>query len=94
MKVKIKYFAHLREITGKREDLVELEEDTSVGKLLEALSNKYGEKFREYIYGLGEFEGVSLNFLLNGRNISLDKMFETKLQDGDVLSILPPVAGG
>ncbi|MEM2850054.1 MAG: ubiquitin-like small modifier protein 1 [Candidatus Bathyarchaeia archaeon] len=94
MKVKIKYFAYLREITGKREDLVELEEDTSVGKLLEALSNKYGEKFREYIYGLGEFEGVSLNFLLNGRNISLDKMFETKLQDGDVLSILPPVAGG
>lgn len=94
MKVKVRYFAQLREITGKREDLVELEEGTSIGRLLEILSNKYGEKFREYIYGLGEFEGISLNFLLNGRNISLGAMFETKLQDGDVLSILPPVAGG
>jgi len=46
------------------------------------------------LYGVGEFEGLSLNFLLNGRNVSLDKGFETKLQDGAVLSILPPVAGG
>ncbi len=94
MKVKIRYFALLRELTGKREELVELEEDTSVGKLLETLSAKYGGRFRDYLYGVGEFEGLSLNFLLNGRNVSLDKGFETKLQDGDVLSILPPVAGG
>jgi molybdopterin synthase sulfur carrier subunit len=94
MKVKIRYFALLRELTGKREELVELEEDASVGKLLETLSAKYGGKFRDYLYGVGEFEGLSLNFLLNGRNVSLDKGFETKLQDGDVLSILPPVAGG
>jgi molybdopterin synthase sulfur carrier subunit len=94
MKVKIRYFALLRELTGKREELVELEEDASVGKLLETLSIKYGGRFRDYLYGVGEFEGLSLNFLLNGRNVSLDKGFETKLQDGDVLSILPPVAGG
>ncbi len=94
MKVKIRYFAFLRELTGKREELIELEEDTSVGKLLETLSAKYGEKFRDYLYGVGEFEGLTLNFLLNGRNISLDEGFNTKLQDGDVLSILPPVAGG
>jgi|YelNatPaOPRAMG01_1025707.scaffolds.fasta_scaffold00131_67 molybdopterin synthase sulfur carrier subunit len=94
MKVKIRYFAFLRELTGKREELVELEEGISIGKLLETLSVKYGEKFRDYLYGVGEFEGLSLNFLLNGRNISLDEGFNTKLQDGDVLSILPPVAGG
>lgn len=94
MKVKVRYFALLREFTGKREDLVELEEDTSVGELLETLSAKYGEKFRDYLYGVGEFEGLSINILLNGRNISLNEGFKTKLQDGDVLSILPPVAGG
>ncbi|MEM2848968.1 MAG: MoaD family protein [Candidatus Bathyarchaeia archaeon] len=81
MKVKVRYFALLREFTGKREDLIELEENTSVGKLLEILSAKYGKKFREYLYGVGEFEGSSLNFLLNGRNISLNEGFETKLQD-------------
>ncbi len=84
----------MREFTGRREDLIELEEGTSVGELLEMLSAKYGEKFRDYLYGVGEFEGLSLNFLLNGRNISLSEGFKTKLQDGDVLSILPPVAGG
>lgn len=94
MSVKVKYFALLREITGKREEDIEVAEGTCVDELLEKLSAKYGKRFRDYVYGLGEFKRLTLTFLLNGRNIELMDGFKTKLKDGDTLSILPPVAGG
>lgn len=94
MRVKVKYFALLRELAGKREEDVEVDEETRVEELLEKLSERYGERFRDYVYGVGEFNGLTLTFLLNGRNIELMDGFKTKLRDGDTLSILPPVVGG
>ena len=95
MEVKVRFFTNLREIVNKREETVTF---TSGGKVtvdlvLRTLSEKYGDPFKEYVYDgeTGQPKGF-LQFLVNG-NSTLNGL-ETELKDGDVLAILPPVAGG
>ena len=94
MKVEIKFFTSLREITGKKVDRIQSQSTISVGELMILLSEKYGKNFREYIYNKkGEVQGF-LSFLVNGKNINIMQGFDTKLQENDVVAILPPVGGG
>jgi len=94
MKVEVKFFTSLREITGKKVDEVQLQNVITVEELLTLLSEKYGKKFREYIYNKKGEPQEFLSFLVNGTNINNIKGFDIKLKDGDVVAILPPVGGG
>ena len=95
MKVTIKFFTTLREMTGKREDEIEVSDTfLTVKGLLNRLSEKYGPKFVDYVY---EEEGKArsyLQFLINGKSITTLQGFETRLRDGDKVAIIPPVGGG
>ena len=94
MKVEVKFFTSLREITGKKVDELQLQTAITVDELLTLLSEKYGKNFREYIYNKkGDVQGF-LSFLVNGKNINIIQGFDTKLQENDVVAILPPVGGG
>ncbi len=94
MKVEVKFFTSLREITGKKMDEIQLQNTITVDELLTLLSEKYGKNFREYIYNKkGDVQGF-LSFLVNGKNINIIQGFDTKLQENDVVAILPPVGGG
>jgi len=93
MKVEVKFFTSLREITGKKVDEIQLQNPITVNELITLLSEKYGKNFREYIYNKGDVQ-VFLSFLVNGKNINIMQRFDTKLQEGDVVAILPPVGGG
>ncbi len=94
MNVKVKFFTSLREITGKKMDKLQLERIITVEELLTLLSDKYGKSFREYIYNKkGEVQAF-LSILVNGKNINILQEFDTKLQEGDTVAILPPVGGG
>lgn len=95
--VKVLFFTSLREITGKKEEIIEL---TSVNvatieTILEVLNNRFGKFFLEYLYDpkTKDVRGF-LQFLINGKSIPSPNMLITKLKDGDVLAILPPVGGG
>ena len=94
MNVEVKFSTSLREITGKKVDEIQLQNAITVDELLTLLSEKYGKNFREYIYNKkGEVQGF-LSFLVNGKNINIMQGFDTKLQENDVVAILPPVGGG
>jgi len=94
MNVEVKFFTSLREITGKKVDKIQLQNTVTVDELLTLLSEKYGKNFREYIYNKkGDVQGF-LSFLVNGKNINIMQGFDTKLQENDVVAILPPVGGG
>ena len=94
MKVEVKFFTSLREITGKKVDKIQLQNTITIDELLTLLSEKYGKNFREYIYNKkGEVQGF-LSFLVNGKNVNIMQGFDTKLQENDVVAILPPVGGG
>jgi MoaD family protein len=97
LKVTVRFFTHLREIVGKREDCLEfpLNEKVNVNNVLRTLSKCYGKSFEDYLYDskTGKVKGY-LQLLVNGRNVTDLDDFETKLEDGDVLAIIPPVGGG
>ena len=94
MKVEVKFFTSLREITGKKVDKIQLQNTITVNELIIVLCEKYGKNFREYIYNKKGDVQEFLSFLVNGKNINIMQGFDTKLQEMDVIAILPPVGGG
>jgi MoaD family protein len=94
MKIKVKFFTSLREITGKKVDEIQLQRVITVQELLTLLSKKYGKKFKEYVYNKKGKVQSFLSFILNGKNINNMQGFGTKLKEGDVIAIVPPVGGG
>ena len=94
MKVEVKFFTSLREITGKKVDEIQLQNTVTVNELVTLLSEKYGKNFREYIYNKKGDVQEFLSFLVNGKNINIMQGFDTKLQEGNVVVILPPIGGG
>lgn len=97
MYISVRFFTSLREIIGKREEILEFPKDETVtlDEVLKRLSKRHGQGFTQYVYDsrTGEVKGF-LQFLVNGRSASTINALETKLSDGDVLAIIPPVGGG
>jgi len=97
LKVKVLFFTSLREITGKKEEVFELtvKDKVTINMILKLLNEQYSTPFVEYVYDpkTQQVRGF-LQFLINGKSISHNNVIETKLNDGDVLAILPPVGGG
>ena len=64
-------------------------------ELGEALSERYGEKFRnEYFNASGTEIGEKTIILVNGRRAEFLNGINTELGDADTISIFPVVAGG
>lgn len=94
MNIEIKFFTSLREITGKKMISLRLKDVISVEELISLLIKKYGKEFKEYVCDdQGKVQDF-LSFLINGKNINNLRGFNTLLEDGDVIAILPPVGGG
>jgi len=97
LRVSVRFFTSLREITGKREQTLEFSggEPVTVDVVLKRLAERYGKSFSEYVFDskTGEVKGF-LQFLVNGRSMSTLDGLDTELVDGDVLAIIPPVGGG
>ncbi len=94
LEVEVKFYAMIREATGKKREVVELPEKSSVGNLMDLLVNRYGGDFKRYVYDDEKRVRDYLSFMINGINVNSLEGFETVLKNGDVLAILPPVGGG
>jgi len=53
VEVEVKYYAMLREATGKRREVVDIPVKSSVGDLVGLLSERYGGDFTRYVYDDG-----------------------------------------
>lgn len=78
MRVKLKYFAHVRERAGKREEVLEVSNNAKVKDLLNLLHERYE---------------IKIENLLISRNHEYADSSE-KLREGDEVAIFPPVSGG
>jgi molybdopterin synthase sulfur carrier subunit len=93
----VRFFTSLRELIGKKEETLRFpdSEAVTVNTVLKRLAKRYGKEFVEYVYNSKSGEVKSfLQFLINGRSSSALNGLDTKLEDGDVLAIIPPVGGG
>jgi len=92
MKLELRFFATFREVVGTKTVEREFPDGSSVGDVLRALEDEY-EGFAGQILENGTVRD-QVNVLRNGREIvHLDGM-ETDLEEGDTVSVFPPVAGG
>lgn len=94
MKVIVRYFTVLREVTGKREEEIDAKKGSTIEDILNFLNGKYGKEFEKYVLSGRRHKGLKLLFLMNGQNIEQLEGLKTKLYDGSILTIMPPVAGG
>ncbi len=95
MKVNVKYFATLRDITGKREEQIELCKDSTMRDLLKRLVELHGSAFSNYV--MEEVPGVPkrhLLFLIDGTSMNTMGGLNARLSNGCVVALMPPVGGG
>jgi len=94
MRVEVRLFAILREIAKQKVVLEELPDGSSISYVVSRLCERFGPSFRAQVLDERGQLSESLTVLLNGHNIALLTGAFTKLKDGDVVAIFPPVAGG
>ena len=94
IRVTTRYYAFLRERVGREEETLELPEGASVGDFLEKLAERHGEKLLGYVFDENKQLRSGFAVALNGENIRPEEIRDTRLKDGDVVVILPPIAGG
>lgn len=83
-RVRIKTLGYLQDKKGRKEFYMDIEKNQSLKRLLEGLDPKLRK----------EIAGGSIVILVNGCPLeSLDNL-KTKLNDGDTVLLVPPVAGG
>jgi MoaD family protein len=91
MKVKVMIPTPLRPYTENR-DSVEVEGNT-VGELLNALTQKYPQLKRHLFSEDGNLRSF-VNIYVNDEDIRYLDGGNTSVKDGDVVSIVPAIAGG
>lgn len=96
MRIKVEYLGHIKNMTNdKREEELDVEEDSTVADLLNLLAKRYGESFRKGVY---EPKGTDVkpNYIITVNGYLLNQLngIETKLKNGDHVTLLPIVSGG
>ena len=92
MQVTVKFYAHLRNLIGKKMIEVALEEGSIVSNLLDKMILDL--KIKEVLFDENDVLRPEITILKNGREIKFLKGLETKLSQDDEISVFPMVAGG
>jgi molybdopterin synthase sulfur carrier subunit len=90
MEIEMRFFANFRDAVGQKTVTREFDGAT-VGDLLQDLAAEYPEM------DLFEDDGSLRDFLTimkGGKDIAHQEGLDTPLEDGDTVSVFPPVAGG
>ncbi len=94
MKFKVKVFAIIREITKTKEIELESENKITIYDAIRLMTDTYGEKLANYLLDKNGKPKSAFLLMVNGVSVKELDGLETQLGEGDVLAILPPVAGG
>ena len=93
MKVSVKFFAHLRDLTGKKTKIeLELDEGATVSHLMEELY--LDPNIKKHLLDESNQINPDITILRNGREIKFLQGLETVLHSDDEISIFPLVVGG
>ena len=92
MKIKVKFYATLKELFGAEVKEVELKDGSHIQDLLNLLCNS-----RQRSQGIFDQSGnisCYIKILKNGRYIEFLDGVHTELGEGDVVDMFPPMGGG
>ncbi|WP_255197116.1 ubiquitin-like small modifier protein 1 [Halorarius litoreus] len=92
MRIELRFFATFREAVGQKSVKREYEDGT-VGDVLRAIEAEWPALEGDILDGNGDIR-PQLSVLKNGREVLHLEGTATPMEDGDKLSVFPPVAGG
>lgn len=91
--MRVKVFANLAEAAGEREITIDIESDTTIDALLEAVFAEY-PSLREEVLTDGELRS-HITMLLNGEKVGHDEHgLDRTISNDDEIALFPPVSGG
>jgi molybdopterin synthase sulfur carrier subunit len=93
MKISVRYMAQLRSLLGCGEQSITLPAGSSVQGLLAHLAAEKTEVAPHLVTPSGEMR-PSLLVAINGSAVASQQAALTSLADGDIVTLLPPIAGG
>ncbi|MFB6166477.1 MAG: ubiquitin-like small modifier protein 1 [Haloarculaceae archaeon] len=93
MHLELRFFATFRAVVGEKFAEREVPDGTTVGEVLADLQGEYPDMDDRLLDDDGAIR-PQLSILKNGRDVVHMDGAATGLEDGDTLSIFPPVAGG
>ena len=94
MKLRVHYSAQLRAAVGRPHDELDLPDGSSLAALLDHLVGSFDETARMHLVSPGGGIRPSLLVVVNDAAASVQAAGSTKLEHGDVVLLLPPIAGG
>lgn len=92
MSVKIFIPTALRQFAGNQSE-VETENASTVGEALSSLTAQHGD-LQKHLYSDANTLRNFVNVYVNDEDIRHHERLETKLNDGDTITIVPSIAGG
>jgi molybdopterin converting factor small subunit len=94
MKLRVQYTGQLSTAAGRSEEELELTGPTSLAGLLSDLAARLGERAAAHLTMAGGRLPCGLIIVVNGSAVAGPRAAERLLQPGDVVTLLPPIAGG
>jgi sulfur-carrier protein len=94
MTVKVHYTGQLRTALGRSEDDFEVAQPLSLPGLLEAVAVRVGDEAARHVVTPRGDVPPGLIVVVNGGAIAAARFGEVVLKPGDVITLLPPIAGG
>ena len=94
MKLRVQYMGQLRTAAGRSEEEIELPESTSLTTLLSKLASRLGDGAAPHLVTAAGHAQGGLLIVVNGSAIAAPHAAATLLRPGDIVTLLPPIAGG
>ena len=92
--ITIRVFGPVRDRVGKGIIKLEIKDNQTLIQVINSLIVEYHSLSNIILSPKNSEPKQKVNFLLNGKSITLPKDASKKLRNGDILAILPPVGGG
>lgn len=93
MKLRVQYTAQLRTAVGRPEDEVEMPEGSTLAELVVHLAQRLDGVASHLVAADGRLDR-NLLVVVNGQAVARSEAVEMSLRGGDVVLLLPPIAGG
>jgi len=91
MDIKVLFLSFIEDLVGKKEVIINLEDNSNLNDLLNTLKNDFTRELYNTIFSPS---GKIKKYILVGLNGENVKNYAVELSPGDEISLLPAIAGG